>query len=201
MPKNKVVEDLFATQCWLYKSITDPYQVFANIFDASGVQNLRVVIQKILEAAISNRIYQEKSPADVLLYKRYIDSLIRVAAIVKQKKASEIKISSHMLLADKHFYCGRLPGDEWDDFPRFLSKKEYRNPYSVFRKFFKYYTLDKWLTVWKDSIEGSLGNHEFRLGINEISVHIHLVKLIEAAHLIDVREVTHVNGSLKNSSY
>jgi hypothetical protein len=31
-----------------------------------------------------------------------------------------------------------------------------------------------------------------------LSIYMHLTKLIEAAHLIDVREVTHIDGRIKN---
>jgi hypothetical protein len=58
--------------------------------------------------------------------------------------------------------------------------------------------LDSWLTIWKDIIDGALCPEEARLSINEISVHTQLVKLTEAAHLIDVRENVHVRGRLKN---
>ena len=88
--------------------------------------------------------------------------------------------------------------DDWTDFPRFLSRKEYCNPYAVFRKFFKYQSLDGWLTIWRDIIDGALCPEEARFSINELTVYTYLVKLVEAAHLIDVRETVHVRGRLKN---
>jgi hypothetical protein len=38
------------------------------------------------------------------------------------------------------------------------------------------------------------------LGLEMIAIYSHLVKLVEAAHLINVREVIHIGGILKNRS-
>ncbi len=200
MGKKKTPKDIFETQCWLNKVISDPYQVLANVFFSSGVQHLRSFVKEIMESAIDKNIYKTKSPADALLYKRYIASLIKVANILKEKKSSEIKINNGDLLDNRYFACGRLLTDDWSDFPRFLSKKEFCNPYIVFRKFFKSYALNSWLTALTDIIDGALCPEESHLFLNEITIYTKLVKLIEAAHLIDVREVVHVDGLLKGRS-
>jgi hypothetical protein len=151
-----------------------------------------------MECCISAKIYKDKPAADVLLSMRIIHSVIKAAHILKEKKSSEIVIDKNDLLNNKYFCCNRMLNDDWTDFPRFLSKKEYCNPYAVFRKFFKYQSLDSWLTIWKDTIDGALCPEEARFSINEITVYTQLEKLIEAAHLIDVRENVHVGGRLKN---
>ena len=134
--KEKSSKDVFETQCWANDIIADPNQVFAELFFVSGMFNLNNTIKKLMECCISPRIYKCKPPADVLLYLRIIHSAIKAANVLKEKKCSEIVIDGSGLLNNKYFCSNRLLTDEWTDFPRFLSKKEYRNPYSVFRKFF-----------------------------------------------------------------
>jgi hypothetical protein len=190
--------DEFDTQCWVNEIITDPYQVIAESFFCSGFYNLKSTIKKLMEYCISPKMYKDKPAADVLLYMRIIHSVIKAAHILKEKQFSELVINKNDLLNNKYFFSSRMLDDDWTDFPRFLSRKEYCNPYSVFRKFFKYQSLDGWLTIWRDIIDGALCPEEARFSINELTVYTYLVKLVEAAHLIDVRETVHIRGRLKN---
>ena len=190
--------DEFDTQCWVNEIITDPYQVIAESFFCSGFYNLKSTIKKLMEYCISPKMYKDKPAADVLLYMRIIHSVIKAAHILKEKQFSELVINKNDLLNNKYFFSNRMLDDDWTDFPRFLSRKEYCNPYAVFRKFFKYQSLDGWLTIWRDIIDGALCPEEARFSINELTVYTYLVKLVEAAHLIDVRETVHIRGRLKN---
>jgi len=196
--KKKSIEDEFDTQCWLNDIIPDPYKVITELFASSECWHLRSVIKKLLRYTISAKIYPDKPPCDVILYMRMISSTIRAAYILKDKKRSEIVIDEDDLLNKKYYRSHYTCCDNWTDFPRFLSKKEYCNPYLVFRKFFKYQSLENWLNTWRNIIDGALCPDESRFFINEILVYTHLVKLIEAAHLIDVREIVQVRGRLKN---
>jgi len=196
--KKKSIEDEFDTQCWLNDIIPDPYKVITELFASSECWHLRSVIKKLLRYTISAKIYPDKPPCDVILYMRMISSTIRAAYILKDKKRSEIVIDEDDLLNKKYYRSHYTCCDNWTDFPRFLSKKEYCNPYLVFRKFFKYQSLENWLNIWRNIIDGALCPDESRFFINEILVYTHLVKLIEAAHLIDVREIVQVRGRLKN---
>jgi hypothetical protein len=57
------------------------------------------------------------------------------------QEASEGEID----LTNDAFYCkGQSSYSAWDYFPRSLSKKQFINPYQVFRKFFKYQDLPLW---------------------------------------------------------
>jgi len=91
-----------------------------------------------------------------------------------------------------------VTSSDWEDFPHFLSVKEFCNPYKVFRKFFKYQDLDAWVHDLEESVDAALSTCNGELGLEMIVMYSHLVKLAEAAHLINVREVTHIGGILKN---
>lgn len=189
-------EDIFDTQCWLNDIMTDPYKLIGELFTNSECWHLRIVIKRLLQYTISPEIYTDKPPCDVILYMRMINSTIRAAYALKDKKRSGIVVDKHDLLNNKYYRSHYAYCDTWTDFPRFLSKKEYCNPYLVFRKFFKYQSLENWLSTWRNIIDGALCHEESRFFINEILVYTHLVKCIEAAHLIDVRRTVHSKGDL-----
>ena len=82
-----------------------------------------------------------------------------------------------------------------------LSLKEYKDPYAAFNRFFKFQTLEEWKTDFQTISEYALVRtslFEACIEIDTLSIYIHLTKLIEAAHLIDVRENTHIGGHIKN---
>ena len=91
-----------------------------------------------------------------------------------------------------------MTSSDWEDLPHFLSVKEFCNPYKVFRKFFKYQQRDEWMHDLEDTVDCALSKNGGELGLEMIAIYSHLAKLTEAAHLINVREVTHIGGILKN---
>ena len=140
--KEESPKDIFDTRCWLYQVHTDPYQVFAEAFSTAGMDFLRRFIKKILHYAEANEIYCQKSPCDVLLFMRVIRSLIKAADHLKEIKKGPITVSEGDAFNKKYYRSHYLSSNEWEEFPRFLSVKEFCNPYKVFRKFFKYQPCD-----------------------------------------------------------
>ena len=196
--KEESPKDIFETRCWLYDVIIDPYQVFAEAFSAAGMDFLRRFIKKILHYAEANEIYCQKSPCDVLLFMRVIRSLIKAADHLKEIKNGAITVTEADIFNKKYYRSHYLSSNELEDFPRFLSIKEFCNPYKVFRKFFKYHDADEWVHDLEEIVDSALSESNGELGLEMICVYSHLVKLTEAAHLINVREVTHIGGILKN---
>jgi hypothetical protein len=196
--KEESPKDIFETECWFYNIITDPYQVFAEAFSTAGMDFLRRFIKKILHYAEANEIYREKSPCDVLLFMRIIRSLIKAADSLKEIKKGPILVSEGDAFNKKYYRSHYVSSNEWEEFPRFLSVKEFCNPYKVFRKFFKYQDLDSWVHDFEETADCALSKNSGELGLEMIAIYSHLVKLTEAAHLINVREVTHIGGLLKN---
>jgi hypothetical protein len=196
--KKRSPKDLFETECWLYEVNTDPYQVFAEAFSTAGMDFFRRFIRKILHYAEAGEIYSEKSPCDVLLFMRVIRSLIKASDKLKEIKNGPIMVSEADAFNKKYYRSHYVSSNEWEDFPRFLSVKEFCNPYKVFRKFFKYQPCDEWVHELEETVDCALSKNSGELGLEMIAIYSHLVKLIEAAHLINVREVTHIGGILKN---
>jgi hypothetical protein len=196
--KKESTKDLFDTQCWLFNLITDPYQVFAEAFCIAGIPHLRSFIKKVLHYAEANEIYRQESPCDVLLCMRVMRSIIKAGDSLKEIKSGPIVIAEQDAFNKKYYCSDDLSSTKWDDFPRFLSLKEFCNPYKVLRKFFKYQKTDEWLHDLEEIVDCALSKNNGELGLEMVTIYSHLVKLAEATHLINVREVIHIGGRLKN---
>lgn len=168
--KNK---DRFDTRCWRYGAIASPTEVIAELFSLAAVFHFRNMIGKLLYYAGEDRIFRQRSPADVLLYMKAIRSLIKAAHALKDKKQSPV---TNLPLSTEP--------QAWREFPRFLSPKEVRDPYRVFRKFFKYQSVEQWVKDWEELVEAALSRNRGDLDVNPVAAYRWLVKLVEAAHLV-----------------
>lgn len=190
------------TSLWYKETITDPYQVIAEFFTAADIASYRKCIRDVLKAACSNHIWKKENPGELLYEFQKLESIINAAYLLnKEKKKSPLNIRKDNLF-NPNLYCGwQGNSTEWDFFPRLLSFKEYSNPYLTFKRFFKYLPLSDWKQELKDLMEYALVQTSFsEAGIEKdiLSMYFHLTKLVEAAHLIDVREINHIGGHIKN---
>lgn len=196
---NKEQQDYLLTSCWYKEIIIDPYQVIAAAFDFSDLAPYRKVIKGVLLSIHQNKIYYKDAPANLLYEFKMLESVVNAAYIInKEKRKSPIEVWTSDLF-NKNLYCGwRSNSNGWADFPRSLSMQEYINPYLVFKKFFKYQKLDKWKEDLQEMLDYGLSKNSDCVELDLLQLYLHLTKLIEAAHLIDVREITHVGGHIKN---
>ena len=191
------------TSIWFKEKITDPYQTFAEFFSAADLVSHKRTVYDALRAANSNRIYDKRNPGDLLFSLGLLESVINAAYLHnKGKNKSPLSIDVNSAF-DPNLFRGWLGGDltDWDYFPRILSLKEYKNPYIVFKRFFKFQDLANWMTDFRTIAEYALVKTSLSEGcidMDILSIYLYLTKLIEAAHLIDVREITHIGGTIKN---
>ena len=194
--------DYLATSLWYKEEITDPYEVFNEFFHDSDLPTHREMTADMLMAAASERVYDKTTPSDVLLQFKFTESVINAAYLInKEEKESRLKIGKSDVF-NPNLYCSwHKDLTEWDFFPRELSLKEYINPYLVFKRFFVYKELPEWKEVLQEILDYTLANdsiYETLMRIDTLSIYFHLSKLIEAAHLIDVRETNQTKGYIKN---
>ena len=78
----------------------------------------------------------------------------------------------------------------WNCMPRYLTAAQYMRPWKAIKKFTEYATETEWLTACKDLAEYALSN----TSIDEeypchklLPIRLHLLRLIEACHLLEVR--------------
>ena len=191
--------DYLETSCWYRDIITDPYQVIAEFFSFATIDFYRKRIKGMLLSIHRNKIYHKDAPGEVLFDFKMLESVINAAYLIsKEKKQSPLIIGMNDLF-NKNLYCGRHTNcDQWDYFPRTLSKKEYIDPYLTFKLFFKYQKLETWKQDLQTILSYALAKNSDGVELDLLSIYFHLTKLVEAAHLIDVREITHVGGFIKN---
>jgi hypothetical protein len=198
----KQEHDYLDTSIWYKEVIKDPYQIFAEYFSAADLVSHKKTVKEALNAASSDHIWSKKNPGDLLFSLGQLESVINAAFIIrKEKRESPLSIENYSLF-DPNLYRGWVGGlTDWNYFPRMVSLKEYKDPYAVFKRFFKYQALAEWKTDLQAISEYALVKtslFEACIEIDTLSLYIHLTKLIEAAHLIDVRENSHIGGQIKN---
>jgi hypothetical protein len=198
----KAAKDYLQTSLWYKEKITDPYQVIAEFFCSAGLTAYKKCIKDALKAASGNHIWRKYNPGDLLYDFKMLESIINAAYLINKENKTAPLIIKKESSFNPNLFCGwHVDSTQWDYFPRALSFKEYVNPYLTFKRFFKYLPLPKWKQELQDLLEFALVETSLReAGIEKdmLSIYFHLTKLVEAAHLIDVRETTHIGGYLKN---
>lgn len=178
-------KDPFDMICWHGEGITDARQAFAAIFSLYMIKDLRVEIRGIVTCAQADKLYQRCPPCDVLLNMKVVRSAIKVAYVLRDENI----VQKTDALNTTHYYSYYQTSNLWSSFPRCLSEKEFCNPYSVFKKFFRKQSLDKWVHKWEEVVEYALSPHSSGTELDTLHFYTLMIKLLEAAHLIYMREV------------
>ena len=166
----------------------------------ASVHDFRKLVKKLVSHATEATVYKGETPGDVLLYKNLFCSLIKTANTLMHKKCSPITITEEELLNKKNFCSHYVGANAWKEFPRHLSKKEYCNPYLAFQHFFNYQSLTDWVQCWEQVVEGALCGDTSFAPAAPLRVYDHLARLVEAAHLVDVREIIHAEGAYRTAA-
>jgi hypothetical protein len=185
----------------------DPFCTIEDFFSALSLSDYRKYIISMLRAAGSERCWQKRDPGSLLYFQQKMVDLIRAAHILGKIGNGRYRNSRKAIIAaelldletiDPSAYLIRKAGNsQWLLFPRYLSGKEFLNPYRAFRGFFAKKSIKKWEKDLKEIVFYALSPHNSTddlmdfdfLGINQS-----LQKLVEAAHLIWVREIHAVTG-------
>ncbi len=196
------------------RKLADPYQAIAAFFDFFNLYDSREYIQTWLEKVYEHDFWQVASPAELLSYYEELVHLIRAAhQIYLSGKQRQTAIE---LLADKGcdpetsllhpaLYVG-WSGDHnlWNYFPRSLKMEEYNDPYLVLPDFFAIHSPDEWEEELRSLLSNGLSTDtpaEVFENHNVPNIEKKLLKLVEAMHLIDVREVEYIKGVKKRLPY
>ncbi|MBO9594450.1 MAG: hypothetical protein J7599_16220 [Niabella sp.] len=196
--KNKTPKDLFQTHCWAYKVITDPYQVFTECFFFADIGAYRKTIRRVLLSAADNKVYKKEEPASVLdTFKAITSVMLAAQELCRKKKSSGLQLQPEQF-TDKRLYA--RPSSrcaEWEYLPKSLTENEYQDPYAVFTRFFKYQDPKQWQQRIEQVLNYALSSDAEDSDLHLLKLYLYLIKLMEAAHLIDVREVLRIEGDLK----
>ncbi|MDB5231048.1 MAG: hypothetical protein JWN76_1853 [Chitinophagaceae bacterium] len=182
------------------QEIENPHLVIDEYFNINSLKSHRRYITNLLMAAGSPFIYKDGPATDMLFSYDGLVRLIEAANIILARYKEVISRDSSVIIKTD-LYAETLPDTSsyngwnqhsslWDFFPRYLSRKEFLNPYKVFKTFFKQENLGDWRDCLRDVKDHGLRKETCYAEdkhINLLYLHQHLQKLIEASHLIYIR--------------
>jgi hypothetical protein len=177
----------------------DPYAGIRDFFSALSLPTYRKYISSAIQAAGSLHYWKKEDPGSLLYFQKKLKDLIDAArTLVREgrgKREEQVVLQPEVLeqeIIDPALYIGKSSGlTQWEAFPRSLSKKEFLDPYLVFERFFRYKKPRQWQKELKAVFFYTLSPYSCLeelpdMDLLQISSHLH--KLVEAAHLIRVRE-------------
>lgn len=196
--KNKSTSDPFETCSWAMEAITTPRQVIAHCFSTEDIGSFRRSIRQVLLSAASAKVHRKNDPSTIWRQFKMITSVVMAARQMhppKQKDA--LQVTEEQFLDSRLYAKPYSACPEWDYLPRTLNAAEYKNPFLVLKRFFKTHDVAQWKTTIDDVLDYAFARYTDQCDLNLLQLFLQLTKLMEAAHLIDVREITHISGRLK----
>lgn len=187
----KLKTKLMMESLWYKARIDDPFQVIQDAFDTSDLAAFKKFIFNLYSGACQKAPNSGYSYADIVHYLELTESLLNTAYLLDQGKRSWTYVPYDFNWSSPEQFCGRRKYIEvWDYLPKALSIGEYINPYAAFRKAFQYRSVNAWKQHLKLLATFAFDTGSIFEGDVEVDVlndHLHLMGLIEAAHLVDVR--------------
>jgi hypothetical protein len=177
-------------------------EVIEDFFSSASLPHYKKYLSTMIRAAVSQEFWDLNDPSALLEFKQKLGRIVKAAFFYTQNKKLESTLTmpsnpSPALLndpcIDPSWYAGWHRNlSSWDYFPRYLNKHEFLNPRLVFYRFFK----SKGVRLWRQEIEdlvfyalSSYSCLDDHLTMDFLEVNKLLHKLMEAAHLIEVREI------------
>src|SRR5690349_10261651 len=130
----------------------NPFLAIYSFYQEFHLPQVRKLISSWMEAVNSHKAWKSKrSSVNLVYFHEKILPLIEASWLIEQMDTEgRLSILSPDLNKERvddlglDLYCKpTYQPNAWDYFPRSLSRKQYRNPYKVFTKLFKYATLSE----------------------------------------------------------
>jgi hypothetical protein len=167
-------------------------------FDCFTLPRARKILAKMLIAAEAKSTCKKQSPARLLHFADMLEELLEtVYCIVNNGEYNpgvlldSFEQETLWMLTDYQLYCAGYNGQSpWDYFPRYLSKKEFLDPYRTLETFTRQQSIDCWKQTVRNILSHALSNQPIT-ELNDELCMLHTAvsqhKMIEAAHLLAVR--------------
>ncbi|MBL7745308.1 MAG: hypothetical protein JNN00_17670 [Chitinophagaceae bacterium] len=176
-------------------------KVIGDYFSCWSLRQALTILKSAINATATGVLYKGRSPGELVYFIDKTKELLGVAfEMLKENSGREKAVLTKeemvccLRLSSYHLYCGwhRHEGP-WHFFPRHLSRKEFTDPFHAFCKVTAYQNRKEWFAILKDLQQYALSATAYHsldpeLNLTRISQLLH--KLIEAAHLIEVRVVS-----------
>ena len=180
----------------------NPRKVIPAFFDCYGYPCTMHYLQLWFNTAIAHRRFNHRTVLEMLSLKSELLKLLEAASIFTDNGRSNIPAKETDLFQPRWFYDYIEPGHTaWDYFPRHLSEEQYRRPALVLEECRTKRTLPEWRSIldvlFFSACHRSANNENYSGSIYQVTYENNigqrcrqLLQLVEAAHLIDVRERT-----------
>jgi hypothetical protein len=177
-----------------------PQLVIPSFFDCYGYPETMRRLQLWINTAFAYRRFNHRTALEMLDIKSQLMRLLEAASMLTDSGLGDIPDANADLFNPRWYYNPSPGYTAWDFFPHHLSEQEYRTPYLVLEECIQKRTLPQWRSILDDLYDGACyrsTNGEEHSGAiyqdtNEDNIRQRcrqLLKLIEACHLILVREI------------
>lgn len=183
------------------EEINNPYSAISDYFSSATLAMHRESVETLLLCATTTQQWNlDQQPRMFVRVAADTEKLLETAYLLQRNKDTVFRTNGSLItLADLHggsispslYFPPGANGYSWVYLPRYLKTDEFFNPYLAFHALFETETLASWRKRLSEFIEFALiKNSVFELGAEHdiLKISSLLYRVIEAAHLIDVRE-------------
>jgi hypothetical protein len=174
------------------------YHTIYSFFDVFDLPSARKHILQSVLAANSPKLWKGRCPADLIFFYTEFKKLLMAAVAVAQcgclkEQAIINRQDKHDTLDIQHYdlYCGPLDREAaWQYIPKYLSIKEFYNPYKALKKAERYLRQRTTDDVLGEIIQYALSYDSYmEAGVEEDTLRLNMMlqKMVEAAYLVRVR--------------
>ena len=177
--------------------MSEPQSIIQDFFSALPLSSYRKYINSCLVAACRRDYWRKEDPGSLIYFQKKMEDLMDAAKslsdLARTSKSGFVLLPAVLdqkLIDPEHYMDQGLGHTQWESFPRNLSKREFLDPYLVFKRFFRYKSQEEWHNDFREIISYALSPHsclEDLTDLNLLKINRLLLKLTEAAHLIMLR--------------
>ncbi len=189
---------VFYPHCLTSEETSDPFIVLYNFFQMAHLPTVKKEISAWMETVNNGLIGRRHEASTLLTFYESLNKLIHAAFIIREMDHSNRPANlTGVLEPDKDhvpetkYYALEGAKDTWELFPRSLSKEQFINPYLVFKDFFAFWSLTEWKEELHNMLHLSFSDSTLEdTGevVDLLNIKSHLDQLVEACHLVLVRE-------------
>jgi hypothetical protein len=180
------------------KEVTYAYSSIHDFFDHYNLQNALQQLESIIKAATKNKSWKKDYPYTLIYFMEQLEQLCTAAFVIYNSYTQKDKAvlqqpaenSSCSKLKEEQFVSIYFGSTVWNCFPRHLTYRQYCNPFKAIQKFAGCMTAEEWKKTLKEFTEYGLSKEALDDAYppyNILVIRLHLLRLIEACHLLEVR--------------
>ena len=160
----------FEPQLWKGGKKRSGLQLMENFYQFNDLVATKEKLNSIMSYAVKRNSWINEDPAVVFQFHQAVRSFVRACYLIHLE--GKKRVADPPLENPSPWVLG------------LLSEKEYQNPVLVFKKAFKEYSVKEFDYFMSGIVYFSMGMYKNLPERNIINPYIHLIKMLDAAHLI-----------------